>query len=185
MEILEKSVTLMYADCMSLHANENGKKLIIDGFVYVKSRERGTRMYWDRQKVRPGECTAQAVTSLIKRPLDSITVLSGPTTSRLSHPPNQDAVKAQVIVEEMKTLAEAQSELPPSAIFRDALATAPTHVIAEVLRMFQELHDDSPDEVDECSSTLIGFTYVVSQRKAKDVQSDHDMNPAHRTSMTQ
>ena len=38
--------------------------------MYAKSRERGTRVYWDCQKVRRGECAARVIASRIMRPLD-------------------------------------------------------------------------------------------------------------------
>lgn len=109
-----------------------GSKLVINGFTYVKSRQRGRRIYWDCQKLRMRECTARAVTLASTRPLDPITVLSGPTTSKHNHPPNPDGVKAQVVVEGVKKLAESQRTLPPSAIIRDAMAGVSQRVLSQL-----------------------------------------------------
>ena len=80
-----------------------GNELAITGYMYVKSRQRSGRLYWDCQKVEAIECSARAVSLRTTRPLESIVVLSGPQTSQHSHPPNQG------VVQEVKTTAEAVS----------------------------------------------------------------------------
>ena len=103
---------------------------------------------------------------------------SGPTTSRHSHPPSQDAVKAQIIVEEMKTVAESQPGLLPSVILRDALATATPRVISQLPpreNMRQTICrerrkklppnptslEDLEDLPDECTKTSLGEQSVL------------------------
>lgn len=60
------------------------KKLLLDGFVYLRSRPRGPKTYWDCNRLRRGECTARAVTTMHG---DEIIVLRN---SSHTHPPNQE-----------------------------------------------------------------------------------------------
>ena len=38
-------------------------KLLLDGYIYVKSRSQKGRTYWDCRRLRRRECTARAVTT--------------------------------------------------------------------------------------------------------------------------
>ncbi len=68
----------------------------------------------------------------IRRPLDPIAVVSGPATSAHSHPPNRDATKALILVENLKTVAQSQPALPPSVIVRDTLQNATPRVLSQM-----------------------------------------------------
>lgn len=107
-----------------------GKKLVIDGYSYVKSRERKNKVYWDCQKVRARECSARAITLDVTQ--DPIVVIQGPDKSVHSHPPNQDAVKAMALVEELKTTAQSQPSLPPALLVRDTLSQATPRVLSQL-----------------------------------------------------
>lgn len=163
-----------------------GTRLVIDGFTYTKSRQRGNRIYWDCEKVRARECTARAVTQSIKRPLDPIVVLSGPATSKHGHPANHDAVKAKALLEEVKKVAEEQPALPPAVIVRDALATAPGRVLSQlplrnnirqtICRVRRKNLPEKPNSIedledlpDEYTKTSLGEQFVLhDNRHTKD-----------------
>jgi len=88
-------------------------------------------------------------------------------------------VKAQVIVKEMKTVAEAQPALPPLVTLRDALASAAPRVLSELLlrenlrqTIYRERRKKLPpnlsitdleDLPNEYTLTFLGEQYVFTQ----------------------
>ncbi len=69
-----------------------GSKLIIDGFIHLRCRQRGIRTYWDCQKVKAGECTARAITAATATE-EGIVAIRGPVESShiLTHPARSNA----------------------------------------------------------------------------------------------
>ena len=109
-----------------------GRKLVIDGFIYVRLRQRGNQVNWDCQRVRAGECTACAVTVATAHPLCHIVVVKGPTTALHSHVPNQAACKAEVIMQKIKGKAMTNPAQPPAQLLRDELSAVPPSVLSQL-----------------------------------------------------
>lgn len=108
-----------------------GTKLIIDGFIYIKSRKRNGRTYWDCQKLRAGVCNARAVTTTAAVG-NALNVESGPSTSKHDHPPNQEQTKAEMFVQELKRKAEEHPEQPPRQLIRNELLGVPSGVLSQL-----------------------------------------------------
>ena len=70
-----------------------GNKLLLDGYVYYRSRRAKNKTYWDCNKLRAKECTARAITNE-PDPSQPLVVLKGPTESPHLHPPNQEELSA-------------------------------------------------------------------------------------------
>lgn len=41
-----------------------GKKLLYEGFIYLRSKKRGAKTYWDCNRLRRGQCSARAITTM-------------------------------------------------------------------------------------------------------------------------
>ncbi|KAL6958760.1 hypothetical protein U1Q18_042395 [Sarracenia purpurea var. burkii] len=72
------------------------KKLILNGFVYVKSKDEknGPKTCWDCRLVRQKTCKVRAITT--KRPNSAeIVVLKGGELNSHEYPPNQELCRAK------------------------------------------------------------------------------------------
>lgn len=70
------------------------KKLLYEGFIYLRSRVRGRKTYWDCNRLRCGECCARAVTTLQGEEVLVLKVSSREGNDYPhSHPPNQEERK--------------------------------------------------------------------------------------------
>ena len=83
-----------------------GGKLLINCFVYVKSRRRGDRVYWDSIRVRDKECKAGAITAAAAAPEAQIIVLRGTAESNHMHPLNQEQCAAEEVMDRVERKAE-------------------------------------------------------------------------------
>lgn len=75
-----------------------GKKLILGGFVYLRSYCKNGSCYWDCNRLRQGECTARAITT-DTHPGDPVIVTRGPTQSPHQHPPNREEAEAEKVIQ--------------------------------------------------------------------------------------
>ena len=98
-------------------AKIENNKLIIDGFVYVKSRtsKDHDKIYWDCRKVRSKECRARAITD-VPAPGSAVVVLKGPVQSPHEHAPNRDECTAEVVMGRVKRKAAEHPKQPPAHI---------------------------------------------------------------------
>ena len=108
-----------------------GKKLQIDGYMYVRSREAKSKIYWDCRRVRSGECKARAITTA-PRDDGSVTVLKGPKESEHTHPPNREEAEAEKFVEELKEEAADHPELPPAQLLRTAMPGVAPEILSQL-----------------------------------------------------
>lgn len=73
----------------------NERRIEIDGFLYVRSREgEHSKTYWDCKRVRDGECKARAITKVID---GVVSVLKGPEISKHIHAPSREEAEAERI----------------------------------------------------------------------------------------
>ena len=61
--------------------------------------------------------------------MDLIVVVTGPTTFKHEHPPNQDECQVVEVVQNLKEKAEANPARPPSQLMRDELPAVPARSI--------------------------------------------------------
>ena len=69
------------------------KKLTIDGFLYLRSKSKKDKTYWDCKRLRLKECKARAITGEFAS--GDIMVLKGPRESPHSHPPNREECEVE------------------------------------------------------------------------------------------
>lgn len=110
-----------------------GSQLVIDGFMYNKSRdlpEKG-KTYWDCRLLRKKECTARAISSLT----DDNTapeIYKGPQHAHHDCVPDPDRCQAEIIRYRLKQEGENHPERPPSRLVQDGLRNVPQRVIAKL-----------------------------------------------------
>lgn len=108
-------------------------KLIIDGYVYIKSKneKRLQRTYWDCNRLRNKECSARAITSLANLGEHPV-VFKGPVESKHSHPSNLEECGAEKLKQSLKRRAEEHPEEPPAQILRHQLHNVPSGVLSQL-----------------------------------------------------
>ena len=111
-------------------AEISGGKLLVDGYVYVRSRTRGSRVYWDCQRTKRKECTGRAVTN--DRAGDELVLYRGPTESPHQHAPNREETEAVRVTETLKRKAAEHPGQRPSQILRAELPTVSTAVLSQL-----------------------------------------------------
>lgn len=111
-----------------------GSKLIVDGFLYHKSRDKPEleKSYWDCTRLRKKECRARAITSLADD--DQIPhIYKGPIHEPFhSHPADSDECKAEIARYRIKKEADSHPERPPTAILRDEMRDLTPRVLARL-----------------------------------------------------
>lgn len=112
-------------------AEISGNKLLLDGYVYVRSRARGDRVYWDCQRTKRKECQGRAVTNQ-PRPGEEIVVYRGPAESPHLHAPNQEEVSAVRLTQTLKRKAADNPGQPPSQILRAELPLVSEGVLSQL-----------------------------------------------------
>ena len=63
------------------------RRLFINGFIYIYSREKNGIKYWDCKKLRNGECNARAITKWNGREL---VVIKGLDPNDHAHPADRE-----------------------------------------------------------------------------------------------
>lgn len=129
----------------------NEKRLLIDGYIYVRSgRPKGRTTQWECNRLWKKECPARATT--VTAPSGPVTVIkglkkldqnyhikknkllnsnySGPNESEHSHPPNREEADAEKRKLNLKRKAETHADRPPSALVRDELEGASAGTLA-------------------------------------------------------
>ena len=166
------------------------KKLLLDGFVYVRSRESNGRMYWDCRLVRSRQCGARAITS-IPRVSAPIVVYKGPDVSTHSHAPNQEEVQAVVLTQTLKRKATENPGQPPSQILRNELPNASAAVLSQmperealnkIMRRARRKNlPPNPRSLREMATvpgrfkkTLLGERFLIYDSRAEDAQDSED-----------
>lgn len=107
------------------------KKLLIDGYIYVRSRSANGRIYWDCRNVRKRECSARAITNEPK-PGEEVVIFKGPQDSVHTHAPNREETKAVVVTQDLKRKATEHPGQPPSQILRNELPSVSTAVLSQM-----------------------------------------------------
>lgn len=107
-----------------------GKKLLVDGFVYLRSRVREEKSYWDCRRVRSRECKARAVS--MPGVDGGIVVIRGPQESAHSHPPDQEECESEVHVHAVKRKAKEHPEQPRAQILRTHLSVVRPEVLSHL-----------------------------------------------------
>lgn len=106
-----------------------GNKLVLDGFIYLKSFAKNGKVYWDCRLLRGRQCKSRVVTTdpdergkvrVTKQPGDH------------SHAPNQEECEAEAVVNKLKRKAEEHPEQNPSQILRVELARLPSGVLSQM-----------------------------------------------------
>src|SRR6266576_7244547 len=92
-------------------AEINGKKLFLNGYIYLRSCSRNGRVYWDCQKVRQKECKGRAVTNDPQEG-EPVIVHKGPAESPHQHAPNQEEVCAAALTQNLKRKVAANPGQP-------------------------------------------------------------------------
>lgn len=105
------------------------KKLLLDGYIYLKSKTHKGKTYWDCKRVRQRECTARAITMQVR---EEVVVLKGPRLSPHQHPPNREEAEAENVIRRLKRAAEEHPEQPPARILRNELRNVPSGVLAQL-----------------------------------------------------
>lgn len=105
-------------------------RLLVEGFVYVKSRSDGNRTYWDCYKVRRGECKGRATT--VSTGGSNFVITKGPRQSQHTHPPNREFAEAEKIKANLKRKAHDQLDRPPSGILQTELDGLSSAVISQL-----------------------------------------------------
>lgn len=73
-----------------------GSKLIMDGFVYNKSKSRNGKTNWDCRRVRKHECGARAIT-YDSEPGEQVITHKRPSPQDHDHPPNFDEAESEIL----------------------------------------------------------------------------------------
>lgn len=94
------------------------KKLLLGGYVYVKSRDVGGKSYWDCKLVRRGQCKARAITSMRG---GTIYVEKGAGNSPHLHPSSPEACRAEIFKANLNSQMEDRPEATPAQLLRDEL----------------------------------------------------------------
>lgn len=167
------------------------KKLLLDGYVYLRSRIVKEKIYWDCRLVRGGTCSARAITINPASPAD-VVVLKGPTESKHSHPPNEEELQAEKITSKIKRKAAAHPEVPPAQVLRVELAGVSDGVLSQLperealkKQMRRERRKDLPPNPRSLSElgelpelyqkTLQGEKFLIfDSRVAEDEDDDED-----------
>lgn len=108
----------------------NKIRLLMDGFVYVRSYQDGNKTYWDCYKLRKHECSARAIT--VHTSGGNFIVTKGVNESKHDHPPNREYAEAEKIKLNLKKKAEAHPEEPPSRLLRNELAGVSSGVVSQL-----------------------------------------------------
>lgn len=90
-------------------------KLHLDGYIYLRTRERNGKTYWECRPTRMGNCSARAVT-IIRSSDDQLEVTRGPQESEHSHPPKRKESASEKLVAGLKSKAEEHSDQRPAQI---------------------------------------------------------------------
>ena len=107
-------------------------KLHMDGCVFLKSKTRNGRIYWDCRKVRGGECRARAVTAEALSPEGEVIFYKRPKIEEHTHVGNEEECLADNLRSSLKRKAEDNPERPPSAILREELPGVPEGVLCQL-----------------------------------------------------
>lgn len=68
----------------------SGNKLLLDGFIYFRSKIHKSKIYWECRRLRLNrDCNARAITN-DPAPGEPVHIIKGSTESPHSHPPNHD-----------------------------------------------------------------------------------------------
>ncbi|KAL7299220.1 hypothetical protein TKK_0007815 [Trichogramma kaykai] len=97
-----------------------GKKLLVDGYVYLRSQQAKGRTYWDCNRLRAKECDARAITTGDSD--ETLVVLQGPAQKPHPHPPDVEECSAEKVKFSIKRKAEEHPEEPPARILRSELS---------------------------------------------------------------
>lgn len=95
------------------------RRLFINGFIYIYSREKNGNKYWDCKILRSKECTARAIT---KWNGGELVIIKGLDPKDHAHPANREEAEAEKVQLKLKRKAEDHPELPPAKILRTELA---------------------------------------------------------------
>lgn len=79
---------------MSDNAVNLGTKLVLNGYVYLRSKCDKVKAYWNCNRLRKKECKVRAIT-VNKEPGASVTVLR--ELSRHEHPPDQEEDESEIV----------------------------------------------------------------------------------------
>src|SRR6266576_5746658 len=112
-------------------AEINGKKLFLNGYIYLRSRSRNGRVYWDCQKVRQKECKGRVVTNDPQEG-EPVIVHKGPAESPHQHAPNQEEVRAAALTQNLKRKAAANPGQPPAQILHTELSQVGPDVLSQL-----------------------------------------------------
>ena len=112
-------------------AEIQGKKLLLEGFVYLRSRVTEAKIYWDCSRVRSGQCSARAITNNPAVPVN-VVVFKGPDASKHSHAPNQEEVKVEKITTTLKRKAADHPEISPAQLLRTELEGVSCAVLSQL-----------------------------------------------------
>lgn len=107
-----------------------GRKLHLDGHLYVKSREGNSKTYWDCRRIRRRECKARAITTTDET--GKIVVLKGPTQSIHTHPPDRAECAADKAMENMRIAVESNPTDPPLRVIREQFANLNEDVLSRL-----------------------------------------------------
>lgn len=110
-----------------------GSKLIIDGFLYHKSRDvvEKEKSYWDCTRLRKKECRSRAITSLAREG-EVPHIYKGPQHAPHEHPADPDESNAEIVKYRLKQEADKHPERPPSAIVREEMRDLSSRVISRL-----------------------------------------------------
>ena len=74
-------------------------KMLLDGYVFNRSKPAGNTTYYKCRRVPRKECTATAVT---KRAANGVTIVTkGPRESPHEHPPDQEECQAEIVTDRL------------------------------------------------------------------------------------
>ena len=115
---------------MNMAKIEN-KKLIIDGYIYVKSQQKNDRIYWDCRRVRSKQCKGRAITNATA-PGGVLTVYKQLDESKHEPSPNREECDAEVVIAGVKCKASDHSEQRPAQLVRAELSAIPSLVLSQL-----------------------------------------------------
>lgn len=128
--MLVKNLFFFFTMAEIITSGTGGTKLLLNGFVYYKTRKYKDRTYWECRRMKQNkECNARAITTQ-SNTTNRINVVKGGDQSDHSHPPSVEEAEAERIKNQLKRKAEEHPEAGPAQILRTELQNVPSGVLA-------------------------------------------------------
>ncbi|KAJ8680293.1 hypothetical protein QAD02_016080 [Eretmocerus hayati] len=146
---------------MDMNVTVLGSKLIIDGFLYHKSRDipEKDKSYWDCTRLRRKECRARAFSSLARDENVPAIFKGLQYEPKHSHPPDQETSFSNCEGRNTQFIPACVPKLPRQILFFHLRQSVQRHVQAEELQ--QRYQDPNDEDVRYQTHMILALAFVL------------------------